>query len=259
MNVVTADDQWAATWLEDVSTIKLPRECLPSLSFEQSAAKMRELLKSRQLLLTDLRDRPERFFLAHKLLATACPTLGPGFWIRFTVQYNLFAGTILAVAGPDQLQRLEEIQDAGHLGCFALTEKLAGVNSGLVVHTRAEWDDAAQEFRLDTPDEGAHKNWISQGYTADKAVVVADLIVSGRAHGPHAFLIDLRRGGELVPGVQVGDMGLKSTGGGLFTHSTTTIMVGLTYAFYRSVSPQATISTTPGSSSRACACQRRRY
>jgi acyl-CoA oxidase len=154
--------EWASNWSADVSTITLPSECTPSLSFDQSAAKMRELLKSEQLLLTDLRDDPEKFFLAHRLLAEVTPQLGPGFWIRFTVQYNLFAGTILAVAGPDQISKLQEIQTAGHLGCFALTEKLAGVNSGLVVHTTAEWDADAQVYRLNTPNEGAHKNWISQ-------------------------------------------------------------------------------------------------
>ena len=91
---------------------------------------------------------------------------GPGFWIRFTVQYNLFAGTIVvspcgeacawvtasvtgakshlflafslslplflspsqAVGGPEQLLALEEMQQHQQLGCFGLTEKLAGMD-----------------------------------------------------------------------------------------------------------------------------------
>ena len=36
-----------------------------------------------------MQDAPERFFLAHRLLSTI--GLG-GFGIRFTVQFNLFAG-----------------------------------------------------------------------------------------------------------------------------------------------------------------------
>ena len=141
---------------------------------------------------------------------------------------------MLAVGGPEQIAALDAVQEAGQLGCFALTERLAGVQSGLVVETEASYDAAAQEFVLHTPYEGAAKNWISQGFTADKAVVLAALTVGGKnvgPHvflmdpnpnpnpnpnpdqvGPHAFLMDLRRGGELVPGVSVGDMGTKTTG-----------------------------------------------
>jgi acyl-CoA oxidase len=57
---------------------------------------------------------------------------------------------------------------SGDLGCFSLTEKFAGVNSGLVVHTTAAFDPSSGEFVLNTPDEGAKKNWISQGFVADK-------------------------------------------------------------------------------------------
>ena len=57
--------------------------------------------------------------------------LGPGFGIRFTVQFNLFAGTVTAIGSDSHLAELAEIQRKGQLGCFALTERLAGVNSGL--------------------------------------------------------------------------------------------------------------------------------
>lgn len=46
------------------------------------------------------------------------------------------------------------------LGCFALTERLAGVNSGLVVDTTAEFHDG--HFIINTPTPSAAKNWISQ-------------------------------------------------------------------------------------------------
>ena len=44
----------------------------------------------------DMRDAPERFFAAHRLLASRI--LG-GYGIRFTVQFNLFAGSILGLGG----------------------------------------------------------------------------------------------------------------------------------------------------------------
>jgi len=165
--------------------------------------------------MTDLRDNPDRFFLAHRLLAKHAPAYGPGFWIRFTVQYNLFAGTVLGLGGPEQVAQLDEMQAKGELGCFGLTERLAGVNSGLVVNTKITWHADRGQFHLHCPNEGAYKNWISQGLTADKCVVMADLHVGGKSKGPHAFLMDFRRGGELVTGVTIGDMGRKTVGNDL--------------------------------------------
>ena len=89
------------------------------------------------------------------------------------------------------------------------------VNSGLVVNTNATWDPATQGFILHTPNEGARKNWISQGLVADKTVVVADLRIDGKSYGPHAFLMDLCVNGRVVPGVSHGDMGRKTVGNDL--------------------------------------------
>jgi acyl-CoA oxidase len=72
----------------------------------------------------------------------------------------------LALGGPAQLAQLEAMQHDGTLGCFALTERLAGVNSGLVVQTTATWHPGKGQFLLSTPHDGACKNWISQGLTA---------------------------------------------------------------------------------------------
>ena len=47
------------------------------------------------------------------------------------------------------------------------------MQSGLVVNTTAEWDADTDTFVINTPNDGAKKNWISQGFTADKAVVMA--------------------------------------------------------------------------------------
>jgi len=203
------EEKWEQDFLDATDFI------CSDVTHEESAAAMRSLVKSGILRHTDLRDHPERFFKAHRLLARHAVEHGPGFWIRFTVHYNLCFGTVLAVGGPEQIEEMVVSQENGQLGCFALTEKLAGVQSGLIVETQAEYDAATEEFVLHTPTEGAAKNWISQGFTADKAVVLAELTVGGTAVGPHAFLMELRRSGELVPGVSVGDMGLKTTGNDL--------------------------------------------
>ena len=56
----------------------------------------------------------------------------------------------------------------------------------------------------------------TQGYTADRAVVLADLVVDGASKGPHAFVMELRdSSGEAAAGVSMADMGRKTTGNDL--------------------------------------------
>jgi acyl-CoA oxidase len=88
----------------------------------QSSAILRRLVKSGLLKYTDMRDAPEKFFLGHRLLSTV--GLG-GFGIRFTVQYNLFAGSILGLAGNEQIKMLGPLQEEGLLGCFLLVCSIA--------------------------------------------------------------------------------------------------------------------------------------
>jgi hypothetical protein len=85
----------------------------------QSAQVLRQLVKSKELVFADMRDAPEIFSLAHRLLATIGLN---GFGVRFAVQCNLFAGSIIGLAGPEQLKMSESIQEKGQLGCFLLTE-----------------------------------------------------------------------------------------------------------------------------------------
>ena len=180
------DDDWNTQWAAEVDGIEYVDDHFAS------AEQLRGIVRRGLLRFTDLRDAPARFFEAHRQIAARSTELGPGFFIRFTVQYNLFAGTILGCAGTEQLPLLDEMQARGQLGCFALTEKFAGVNSGLVVNTEIEWDEGKGVFVLHTPNDGAKKNWISQGFTADKAVVIANLTVKGEGVGPHAFVMDFR-------------------------------------------------------------------
>lgn len=184
------------------------------LGYESSAEKLRLLTKTGLLKFTDIKSNPDHFFEAHRHVVNSAP-LGSGFWVRFTVHYNLCFGTVLAVGSDEQIAKLDEFQNRGLLGCFALTEKLAGVNSGMIVQTTAEWDDATQEFIIDSPTVGSHKNWISQGFVADIACVVADLRVAGKSCGPHAFLVEMRKDGKLAPNIEIEDMGVKTVGNDL--------------------------------------------
>jgi len=214
---VTISQMSLADWGESFkkATIDLAKMDIHSISYQESAKRMRKLLQTGLLRHTDINNNPERFFLAHRLLARHAPQLGPGFWIRFTVHYNLMAGSVAGLGNPDQVKLLDEWQEKGLLGCFSLTEKLAGVNSGLVVNTRADWDSGSETFTLHSPNYGAYKNWISQGLVADKTVAIADLHIQGKSVGPHAFILDLRTDGKVTPGVILEDMGRKTIGNDL--------------------------------------------
>lgn len=200
---------WTQQWEQAIESIRSDE------GFEGSAAQLRKLQMTGLLKLTDLKTNPDRFFEAHRLLAEHSPKLGPGFWIRFTVHYNLCFGSVLAVGSDEQVAQLDGMQKQGLLGCFALTEKLAGVNSGMVVQTTATWDDDAREFVLESATVGSQKNWISQGFVADVGCVVADLRVNGKSHGPHAFLVQFRKDGKALPNIELGDMGVKTVGNDL--------------------------------------------
>mmetsp|Transcript_80970 Transcript_80970/g.223938 ORF Transcript_80970/g.223938 Transcript_80970/m.223938 type:complete len:484 (-) Transcript_80970:139-1590(-) len=203
---------WEATFREYMAELKVLGVEIP---YTESVAFLRRLVRTGVLRHTDIRSNPERFLASHRLLAELATSLGPGFWIRFTVHFNLFAGTVVALGNQEQVRKLDEFQDQGKVGCFGLTEVFAGVNSGLVVNTICTWHPDRQMFLLNCPSRDAHKNWISQGLVADLCVVIADLRVEGRSYGPHAFLMEIRREGQLVEGVEMGDMGVKTIGNDL--------------------------------------------
>eukprot|EP00439_Symbiodinium_sp_Y106_P069494 s1443_g11.t5 len=200
--------KWREQWIEAVSQIRSdlgyekramaaflvltfrssPLWATRSTSNATGAEQLRALQKTGLLRLTDLKNDPAKFFEAHRLLAHHAPKLGPGFWIRFTVHYNLFAGSVLAVGNDQQVAQLDDIQQKA--GATALQQ------------------DASKEFVITSSDVGAHKNWISQGLVGELAVVVADLHVAGKRCGAHAFLMQLRKEGQP-------DMGRKTVGNDL--------------------------------------------
>jgi hypothetical protein len=107
-------------------------------------AALRRIIRDPQLLpVAALAEDSLRVFRVHRALA-ARPSRA--LWIRFTVQYNLFAGSVMALGSPAHAARLAAMHAAGELGCFALTERAAGVLSGLKIDTTATWDEARGVF-----------------------------------------------------------------------------------------------------------------
>jgi len=171
--------------------------------WQVSAQRFSKLLTSGYLALDEVLGNGMRdFFAAHRVLAESlCGSLG----IRLTVQFNLFAGTVLATGSPEQIAALGAAHEQGEAGCFLLTERGAGVVSGLVVETIATW--TPEGFKLHSPGPDSEKVWISQGLAARWGVVIARLIdASGKDQGPQGFLLDMT-----TCGVSRKDMGAKTS------------------------------------------------
>ena len=150
---------------------------------DECAGQMRKILRSAVLPYSTLIDEPEHLMR----VSPGNEAQNGALWTRFTVQYNLYAGSIVALGNNEQRQQLVASQNDGALGCFAFTEKGTGVLSGAGVETTATFDPTTNEFVIQSPNVTSSKNWISQGMYAENAVILADLIIDGDSKGPHLF------------------------------------------------------------------------
>ena len=172
--------------------------------FESNANFLQTMMKKQYCNVDALNeDGMKRFFASHRVLAARMSREVGSLSVRFTVQYNLFSGTVNALGSPDQIKWLRESHNKGELGCFLLTEKAAGVLSGLIVETTAEY--TKDGFIINTPNDDAVKVWISQGLLAKWGVVIAKLIIDGIEHGIHGFIVDMTDGNIVKE-----DMGRKT-------------------------------------------------
>jgi len=106
---------------------------------------------------------------------------------------------------------LKKAENYEIIGCYAQTELGHGSNvRGL--ETTATWNSDDRTFTIHSPYLTASKWWIgSLGRTANHAVVMAQLVINGRAYGPHPFVVQIRdlKTHEPLENVHVGDIGPK--------------------------------------------------
>lgn len=126
------------------------------------------------------------------------------------VQFGLFGGAILQLGTQHHHEAyLADIVSGRLLGCFAMTEFGHGSNVQ-ALGTTATYEPETSEFVIHTPDEASRKDYIGNAAAhGEMAVVFAQLEVQGEQHGVHAFLVPLRRDGEVVDGVRIEDCGPK--------------------------------------------------
>jgi acyl-CoA oxidase len=130
--------------------------------------------------------------------------------VKVGVQFGLFGGAILHLGtGRHHEAYLPDLITGRLMGCFAMTETGHGSNVQ-AIGTVARYDADAQEFVITTPGDEARKDYIGNAARhAELAVVFAQLEVAGKSEGVHAFVVPVRAGGEVVPGVRIEDDGRK--------------------------------------------------
>lgn len=143
------------------------------------------------------------YMCANELLSEPTP---------YGLHATMFLVTLREQGTPEQhrlfLDRAEKYEI---IGCYAQTELGHGSNvRGL--ETTATWNQSDKTFTLHSPHLTASKWWIgSLGKVANHAVVMAQLIISGKNYGPHPFVVQIRdlKTHEPLENVHVGDIGPK--------------------------------------------------
>ena len=149
----------------------------------------------------------EKFIVAFETLAYHDLSLV----IKFGVQFGLFGGSIHRLGTERHHEEyLERVGSMELPGCFAMTEWGHGSNVR-ELETTAHYDPEAEEFVIDTPHDGARKEWIGNAAQHGRlATVFAQLHTQGASHGVHAFLVPIRRSnGTPAPRVRIEDCGEK--------------------------------------------------
>mgnify|MGYP002630729536 CR=1 FL=1 len=133
----------------------------------------------------DFQNDPVNLFTAHEHLAQIDPSLST----KFTVQFNLFGGSLMALHTERHLPFMKNIDSLKVMGCFCLTELGFG-NNAPKMETTATFDQSAQEFSINSPTTASQKYWITNGAChANWAIVFAQTFVEGKLEGINSFLV----------------------------------------------------------------------
>ncbi|MFD4422859.1 acyl-CoA dehydrogenase [Agromyces sp. NPDC058484] len=135
----------------------------------------------------------------------------PSLQIKSGVQWGLFGAAVLHLGTEfHHTTFLPDIMSLKVPGAFAMTETGHGSDVA-AIGTTATYDQAAQQFVIDTPFRGAWKDYLGNAAVhGTAAVVFAQLVTKGVNHGVHAFYVPIRGAeGEFLEGIGGEDDGLK--------------------------------------------------
>lgn len=140
-------------------------------------------------------------------LGLLSPSVSTLFWVHFALW-----GVSLFKCGTQkhQVAYLAKSNTLEIMGCLMMTEIGHGTNV-LGVETTATYDQASRGFIINTPNITASKIWAGGTVkNANHGVLFARLIIEGKDHGVHAFIMRLRDDdGKNLPGITIYDLGRK--------------------------------------------------
>lgn len=161
---------------------------------------------------------------AGKVIVDDTVTYGHSHYARATHRYALinnspfglhpgmFIPTLKLQASAEQLAYWLPLAESGQIiGTYCQTE----IGHGTFVRgleTTATFDPSTDEFIIHSPTVSSTKYWPGGlGFSCSHAIVMARLVVSGKDHGVHPFIVQLRSLADYtpLPRIELGDIGLK--------------------------------------------------
>jgi len=111
---------------------------------------------------------------------------------KFTVQFNLFGGSLMALHTERHLPFMKKVSSLENMGCFCFTELGYG-NNAPQMETTAVYDATKKEFVINSPTTLSQKFWITNGAChANYAIVFAQTIVADKNEGVNSFIVRIR-------------------------------------------------------------------
>ena len=179
-----------------------------SLRYQREVAleQLKKIADQGLVSVKDFGTNPHNIFTMHELIGSINNSLST----KFTVQFNLFGGTVYALGTERHQYMLDKIDNLSAVGCFGLTEVGYG-NNAVEMETTATWDPETKEWIINTPTTLSYKYWITNGAMhAHYCVVFAQTYINGNNEGIHAFLTRIRNDDlTTYDGVYIEDMGFK--------------------------------------------------
>ena len=128
-------DKWHRLLSDPVFDHKfdMPLEEMRSRAYAQ----IKRVCDEKLVSIFDFRDDPKNIFTAHEMLGFVNGDLST----KFTVQFNLFGGTLMALHTDRHLPILREVDSLRNMGCFCFTELGYG-NNAPQMETTATYDAA---------------------------------------------------------------------------------------------------------------------